>query len=260
MRVVVCVKQVPDPNSGEARVDPATKRMVRAGVANVLDPGVEVALEAALQLAERAGGTVDVIAMGPESAVEAVRRALAMGAAEGILITDPDLAGSDALGTAKALAGALRDEGYDLIFCATESTDSATGMVPGMLAELLGVPHLSFIRSLEVRDGAIQAQRVTERGYQVLGSRTPAVVAIASGSYEPRYPALKGIMAAKRKQVRQHAVSALGLTSNDVGAAGARERVVEFLPVVARSAGVTIEDDGSGAARIVELLEQRGVL
>lgn len=260
MRIAVCVKQVPDPNSGEARIDPASKRMVRAGVANVLDPGVEVALEAALQLVEQHGGSVDVLAMGPESAAEALRRALAMGAAEGQLITDPALAGSDALGTAKALAGALRGAGYDLVFCATESTDSATGMVPGMLAELLGVPHLSFVRSLTVRDGAIEAQRVTERGYQVLHAPTPAVVAIASGSYEPRYPALKGIMAAKRKQIQQHTATSLGLRPDEAGEPGARERVVEFLPVAERAAGVTFTDDGTGASRIADLLVQRGVL
>lgn len=260
MRIAVCIKQVPDPNSGEARVNLATKRIARAGVANVLDPGVEVALEAALRLAEQHAGSVDVLAMGPESAIEAIRRALAMGAAEGQLITDPALAGSDALGTAKALAGALRGANYDLIFCATESTDSATGMVPGMLAELLGTAHLSFVRSLEVREGAIEAQRVTERGYQVVQARTPAVIAIASGSYEPRYPALKGIMAAKRKQVRQLAAPDVGLGPDDAGETGARERVIEFLPVAERAAGVTVEDDGSGAARIADLLAQRGVI
>ncbi|MGN6359867.1 MAG: electron transfer flavoprotein subunit beta/FixA family protein [Thermomicrobiales bacterium] len=261
MRIVVCVKQVPDPNAGVARIDPGTKRLVRDGVPNILDPGVEVALEAALQLAEAGGdNTVTALAMGPESATEALRRALAMGAHEAALVTDPGLAGSDTLGTARALAAAIKQVGFDLVVCATESTDGYSGLVPGMVAELLGVPHLSFIRQLSATDGAITAQRVTAHGYQTLRCALPALVAIASGSHEPRYPALRGIMAAKRKQIATFDLAALGLGASDAGAAGARERVLALQPAEQRSAGAVIEDDGTAAARIADFLQQRGVL
>jgi electron transfer flavoprotein beta subunit len=261
VKILVCVKQVPDPNTGEYQIDPGTKRLVRDGATNVLDPGAEVALEAALQLAERAGdSTVTVVTMGPEEAEDALRRALAMGATDGVLITDDDLAGSDALSTAKALAATIREVGYDLILCATESTDGYTGMVPGMVAELLGIPHLSFVRSLDVQGGVLTGQRVVALGYQTVECRLPVLVAIASGSHEPRYPALKGIMAAKRKKVEEYALADLGLEAGAVGGAAARERVLELRPVEERQAGQIVEDDGTGAAQIAALLRQRGVI
>lgn len=261
MRILVCVKQVPDPNTVEYQIDPDTKRLVRDGVTNVLDPGAEVALEAALQLAEADGdSTVTVVAMGPEDAEDALRRALAMGATDGALITDDGLAGSDALGTAKALAATIKELGFDIIFCATESTDGYTGMVPGMVAELLGIPHLSFVRSLEVRDGVLTGQRVVALGYQTVQCPLPLLVAIASGSHEPRYPALKGIMAAKRKKVEEYNLADLGLAAGDAGESGARERVLELRAVEERQAGTIVEDDGTGAAQIAALLRQRGVI
>lgn len=261
MKILVCVKQVPDPNTVVYQIDPGSKRLVRDGVANVLDPGAEVALEAALQLSENTGGsTVTVVAMGPEDAEDAIRRALAMGADDGALITDDALAGSDALGTAKALAAAIKEIGFDIIFCATESTDGYSGMVPGMVAELLGIPHLSFIRSLSIEGGVLTGQRVTALGYQTVQCALPLLVAIASGSHEPRYPALRGIMAAKRKKVEEYALDDLGIAEDNAGEAGARERVLELRPVEERKAGVVVEDDGTGAARIAELLAQRGVI
>jgi electron transfer flavoprotein beta subunit len=254
------VKQVPDPNSVVYQIDPGTKRLVRDGVTNVLDPGAEVALEAALQLAEKDGSTVTVLSMGPEDAVDAIRRALAMGANDGALVTDDALEGADALSTSKALAAALKELEYDIIFAATESTDGYSGMVPGMVAELLGIPHLSFIRTLDIQNGTLTGQRVTASGYQVVSCKLPLLVAIASGSHEPRYPALKGIMAAKRKQVEEFALEDLNLDGDSVGGAAAKERVIELLPVEERKAGTVIEDDGTGAARIADLLQQRGLI
>jgi len=260
MELVVCVKQVPDPDAGPYRLDPATRRLVREGAPNILDPADAVALEEALRLAERTPASrVTVVSMGPPAAEEAVRRALAMGAGAGVLITDPGLAGSDALGTARALAAALARQGFDLIVCATESTDGSTGMVPGMVAELLGVPHLAFIRQLELAGRELTVQRATERGYQVLRCLLPALVTIASGINEPRYPPLKGIMAARRKPVEKLSLVDLGLTPASVGQTGARERVLELRPVEGRAAGeITNAEDG--VARAVALLEQRGLV
>lgn len=261
MQILVCVKQVPDANAAPLRIDPATRRMVRTGVDLVLDPGNEVALEEALRLAERTpGSSVTVLSMGPEQATEAIRRAVAMGANEGVLVTDAALAGSDALSTARALAAAARQQQFDVIFCATESTDASTGMVPGMLAELLGVPHLSFIRQMEIDGSRLTAHRATTRGYQVVETELPVVISVASGVNEPRYPALRGIMAAKRKQIQTLDVQALGLAADEVGEQGARERVVELTPVEERAAGEVITDDGSGGVRIADFLDKVGVL
>src|SRR5438105_8400667 len=143
MKVVVCVKQIPDPNT-TGRLEPDTHYLRRDGVEVVLDPGDEFGLEAGLQLAEAHGGKVTVVSMAPEKGLDAIRKALAMGAAKGVLVSDPSLAGADALTTAKVLAAAIRREGFDLVITATESTDGYTGVVPQAVAEYLGVPAVTF--------------------------------------------------------------------------------------------------------------------
>src|SRR5438552_9174169 len=141
MNVLVCVKQIPDPNA-PGKLDPQTKRLVREGVDLVLDPGDEHGVEAGLQLVEKDGGEVTIISMGPPKALEAIRRALAMGAHRGILITDPALQNSDAISTARAIAAAIKDQPYDLITCRPESTAGSSGAMPEQLADLLPPPLL----------------------------------------------------------------------------------------------------------------------
>src|SRR5437588_9840204 len=149
MNVLVCVKQIPDPNA-PGKLDPQTKRLVREGVDLVLDPGDEHGVEGGLQLIERDAGEVTVISMGPPKAVDAIRRALAMGANRGILITDPALENSDAISTARAIAGAIKGQSYDVIICGKESTDGSSGAMPAQLAASLGLPLVSFAKKLEV--------------------------------------------------------------------------------------------------------------
>src|SRR6266566_4615789 len=167
MNVLVCVKQIPDPNA-PGKLDPQTKRLVREGVDLVLDPGDEHGVEAGLQLVEKDAGEVTVISMGPPKAVDAIRRALAMGAHRGILITDTALENSDAISTARAIAAAIKGQSYDLIICGTESTDGSSGAVPAQLAELLGLPLLSFAKKLEVAQGKAVIDRQTDDGYDGL--------------------------------------------------------------------------------------------
>src|SRR5438445_10617950 len=149
MNVLVCVKQIPDPNA-PGKLDPQSKRLVREGVDLVLDPGDEHGVEAGLQLIEKDAGEVTVISMGPPKAVDAIRRALAMGANRGILITDPALENSDAISTARAIAAAIKGQSYDLIICGTESTDGSSGAMQAQLAELLVLPRHRLSKTAEV--------------------------------------------------------------------------------------------------------------
>ncbi len=253
MNVVVCVKQVPDPNSA-GQLDPATNRLKREGVEVVLDPGDEYGIEAGLQLAESSGGQVTVVSMGPEKALDAIRKALAMGAAKGVLISDPSLAGSDALTTAKVLAAAIKREGFDLVIAATESTDGYTGVVPQMIAELLGVPSITFAKKVEASGTTLTVNRQTEAGYDVVEADLPAVLSVTAGVFEPRYPSLKGIMAAKSKPVDRLTAADLGVEPR------AGEQVVSVQPAEERKAGEIIEDDGTAAQRIVDFLAAQKVI
>jgi len=258
MNVLVCVKQIPDPNV-PGKLDPQTKRMVREGVDAVLDPGDEHAVEAALQLVEKDGGEATIISMGPPRAMDAIRRALAMGAHRGVLITDLGLENSDALSTARAIAAAIKGQSYELIICGTESTDGSSGAVPAQLAELLGLPLLSFARKLEVSDGKAQIDRQTDDGYDVVEAPLPAVVTVTGGINEARYPALRGIMQAKNKVVKQVGLKDLGLDGK-AGKAALTEEVVEIKAAEARKAGEIVEDKGDGAKRVADYLVELKVI
>jgi electron transfer flavoprotein beta subunit len=260
MNVVVCVKQIPDPADPGA-LDPETKTLKR-DVKLILDESDSYGVEMALQLADAAGGgEVTLVSMAPNNEVGGLRTALAMGAAKAILVSDPALAGSDALGTAKVLAAAIkRVEGADLILTATESSDGYTGTVPAQLAGLLGLPSITFAKHVEVADGTVKVQRQTDAGYDEVECPTPAVVSVTAGVVEPRYPSFKGIMAAKSKPVEELTIADLGIDASEVGWAGAHQEIVSIQEAPSREAGEIIEDDGEGFARIVAYLENLKVI
>jgi len=258
MNVLVCVKQIPDPNA-PGKLDPQTKRLVREGVDLVLDPGDEHGVEAGLQLVEKDGGEVTIISMGPPKALEAIRRALAMGAHRGILITDPGLENSDAISTARAIAAAIKGQTYELIICGTESTDGSSGAVPAQLAELLGLPLLSFAKRLEIGDGKAVIDRQTDDGYDVVEAPLPAVVTVTGGINDARYPALRGIMQAKNKEVKQVGLKDLGL-EGQAGRGALTQEVIEAAPAEARKPGEVIDDKGEGAKRVAEFLKELKVI
>jgi electron transfer flavoprotein beta subunit len=255
MNVVVCVKQIPDPAAPQ-QIDPNTKNLVRSGKL-ILDDSDAYGVEMGLQLVDRAGeGEVTIVSMAPNNETSGLRTALAMGAAKAILISDDALAGSDALSTAKVLAKAIERAQPDLVLAATESTDGYTGTTPAQLAELLGMPSITFAKQVEIADGTVKVQRQTEAGYDDVEAPLPAVVTVTAGVVEPRYPSFKGIMAAKNKPVDQLTVSDLGLDASAVGAAGSRQEVISVAEAEARAAGEIVQDEGDGAERIVAFLER----
>ena len=249
MNIVVTVKQVPDPN-----VAPQFdgERIKRQGVAGVLDPGDEFGVEAALQLAAAQGGEVTVVSMGPEAAMEAVRKALSMGANKGVLVSDAGLEGADALTTARVLAEAIKKTGFDLVIAGVESTDGSTGVVPQMVAALLDIPSATFAKTLEVADGTLKINRQTEKGYDAVETPLPALVTVTAGVNEPRYPSFKGIVEAKKKPVDQLSVGDLGLSLDG----SASQSIAQITDAPQRGAGEIIEDDGGGAAKIADFLAQ----
>ena len=255
MNVVVLVKQIPDPNN-PYQLD--GNRLKRAGVQNVLDPGDEFGVEAGLKLVEQAGGEVTVVSMGPASAMEAIRKALSMGAAKGILVSDDSLPGSDALVTARVLAAAIKKvESVDLVICGVESTDGSSGVLPGMLAELLGMPQVTFAKHIDLKDSTLVVNRQTVAGYDIVECALPAVLSVTAGVNEPRYPTFKGIMQAKSKPVDQLSVADLGLSADDVKAT---QEVAGVNPAPERGAGEKFEDDGTGAAKIADFLKEAKVI
>ena len=259
VNVAVCAKCVPV-SSVTIEIDPTTKRVVRQGVPQEMDPAAASAVEEGLRLVEAQGGAVTVVTMGPPNAGDEMRKALAMGAERGILITDEALAGSDTLATAKALAAAIKKEQFDLVICATESTDTYSGLVPGQLAELLGFAPLTFARELKVEDGKAKIHRQTEYGYQMVEAELPVLITVTSGINEPRYPSLKGIMGAKRKEVLTYTAADLGLSADEVGERGAREKVLSVDKPAARAQGQIVTDEGDGGKQIADFLAALKVL
>jgi electron transfer flavoprotein beta subunit len=255
MNVVVCVKQIPDPAAPQS-LDPQNHTLVREGKL-ILDDSDAYGVEMGLQLAEQAGGgEVTLVSMAPAGETSGLRTALAMGAAKAILVSDEALKGSDALSTAKALAKAIERAQPDLILAATESTDGYTGTMPVQLAELLGMPSVTFAKKVSVGDGRVHVERQTEAGYDEVDCPLPAVVTVTAGVVEPRYPSFKGIMAAKSKPVEQLTVADLGLEPGQVGAAGARQEVTEVTAAEERKAGEIVVDEGDGHEHVVRFLEQ----
>ena len=259
MNVVVCVKQIPDP-AQPGELDPQSKTLKREGKL-ILDDSDAYGVEMGLQLADKAGGgEVTLVSMAPNNEVSGLRTALAMGAAKAILVSDPALQGSDALATAKVLGAAIKRAEPDLVLTATESTDGYTGTIAAQLAEVLGLPSITFAKHVEVADGKAKVQRQTEAGYDEVECALPAVVSVTAGVVEPRYPSFKGIMAAKNKPVDELKVADLGLSEDQVGWAGARQEIVDVSPAEEREAGEIVEDEGDAHERIIQFLEQLKVL
>ncbi len=258
MNIVGCIKQVPD-TAAEKKLN-ADLRLERTGIENIPNPFDEYAIEEALRVKDAKGGAVTALCMGPETAKEAIRKAIAMGVEKAVLVTDPKLTGSDAWATAYVLSQALKKLEFDLVIFGMQSTDAATGLVASGVSEFLGLPQHTYTGKLDVGDGQVTSQRQTESGYDVVTSPTPAVVAVLKGINEPRYPSLKGIMQAKRTEIAIWSLSDIGVDASEVGASGAKEKVISFSPREPRKGGQVIQDEGDAGAKIAAFLTFKKVL
>ena len=254
MNVVVCVKQIPDPAAPQS-LEAGTNTLDRSGKL-ILDDSDAYGVEMALQLAEQAGGgEVTLVSMAPNGETSGLRTALAMGAASAVLVSDDSLKGADALTTAKVLAAAISKSQPDLVVAATESSDGYTGTTPVQIAELLGLPSITFAKSVAIDGNTVNVDRQTESGYDEVTSPLPAVITVTAGVVEPRYPSFKGIMAAKSKPVETLTAADLGVSTGSPN-----QEITSVDDAEARAAGEIVVDEGDGAQRIVTFLEQLKVV
>jgi electron transfer flavoprotein beta subunit len=259
VKIAVCVKQVPEANVAK-RIDPQTKRLDRSGEGTLNAFDVH-AVEEALRLKESGGdGEVVLVSVGPARAVDALRKALAMGADRSVLVSDEGAAGSDLVATSRVLAKALEREEADLVLFGQQSSDGDGAVLWAAVADRLRRPMISQAAELTLAGGSIKAKRQTEYGYDVIEAPLPAVVAVSDAINEPRYPSLKGIMGAKKKPQDQVSLTDLGIEAGAVGEEGSKTEVYGLADPPPRGDSQRIDDDGSAAEKIVEYLAERKLL
>ncbi|UCF83566.1 MAG: electron transfer flavoprotein subunit beta/FixA family protein [Desulfobacteraceae bacterium] len=257
MNIIVCLKQVPDTET-QIKIASDGKSIVTDDIKWVMNPYDEYGVEEALRLKEKFGGEVTVVGLGPKRVTESIRTALAMGADKGILISDEALEQSDSLAVAKALAAAVKDLEYDLIFTGQRGVDDDLGIVGANLAEILDIPQLSVIDKVEVaEDGkSVKVNRPIEGSTLVIESSLPALITAQKGLNEPRYASLPGIMKAKKKPLDEKTLADLGLDAAEFGAGARKVKVMEMTPPPAREAGKIVEGETAQekAAGLAKLL------
>ena len=264
MKIAVCAKFVPEAPA-RARIDPQTKRLDRSGE-GALNPFDVHAVEEALRLKEAGpegggdGVEVVIVSVGPERALEAMRKALAMGADRVVLVSDEGVAGSDLVATSRVLAAALERENPDLVLFGQQASDSDGAVLWAAVADRLQRPLISQVAELRHEDGVVRGKRQTEYGYDVIEAPVPAVIAVSDAINEPRYPSLKGIMGAKRKAQETLSLEDLHLAAREAGEAGSRTDVHAFGAPPSRGETVRIEDDGTAAEKILQFLLERKAL
>ena len=264
MNILVCVKHVPDATADRKFEDDHT--VDRVGVDGLLSELDEYAVEQALQLKEKADGgdevTVTALCVGPEKAVDAVRKALQMGADQGIHVVDDAIAGSDSIATSLVLAKAVEKAGaesqVDLVICGMASTDAAMSVVPAMLAERLSWPQVTMASVIESQGDQVRIKRDGDTATEVIGAKMPLVLSVTDQSGEARYPSFKGIMAAKKKPLETWSLEDLGVDSGEVGLSVAWTAVEDTTERPPRSQGEIVKDeDGAGATALTEFLASK---
>jgi electron transfer flavoprotein beta subunit len=232
MNMIVCIKQVIDPEAPPAsfKVDTARNTVtLPPSISPVIDPYAEYAVEAALRIKDAQGGKITAISLGTNLLRDVVKKPLSMGADELILLEDEAFSGGDSYSTAYALALAIKKvKDYDLIFCGRQASDWDAGQVGLGIAEILGLPSVTLARKVEASDGKARVERVTDDGYEVISIALPAVITVSNELGEPRYPTIKGIMAAKRKEPVVWKPADIGVTPAQVGASGRRAKLVRL--------------------------------
>ncbi len=266
MNMVVCVKQVPDPEIPRAkfRIDPVAKQAIPPeGVASIINPYDERAVELALRVKEKQGGKITVLTVGTTRSERVVKHALSMGADEGILLSDQAFEGSDSFGTAYILTRAIQKVGsYDLILCGRQAADWDEGLVGSILAENLSLPLVTLAVAIDVAGNELKVKRVTLDGYQVFAVPPPAVLTVSQEVGRPRLPSGRGIIMASRKQVPVWGSREIAADPSLMGSKAARRKVVNlYVPERDRKCEmIKGETSGEAGAKLAERLREAGAI
>lgn len=262
MNIVVCVKRVPETADADVVIDKSGKDIDKSGLVFDLNEWDSYAIEEAILLKEKLGGTVTVLSMGGEESNESLRKCLAMGADDAIRLTDPAFNGSDGFVTAKILSEAVRKIPYDLILTGTQAEDDGYGQVGVVLAQLLGIPHASLVNKLEIQDKKVKAHRELEGGLEeVFEIDLPAVLTIQTGINEPRYVSIMGIRKVAKKEIKSLGTGELNLKTEEVGLSGSDIKLEKiFLPPVGEGAEMLEGKPEEIAMKIFDILKDKGGL
>ncbi|HNX21909.1 MAG TPA: electron transfer flavoprotein subunit beta/FixA family protein [Bacteroidales bacterium] len=259
MKIIVCIKQVPD--TTEIKLNPETGTMIRDGVPSIMNPDDKGGLEMALNLKDQFGAHVTVITMGPAQADQILREAYAMGADRAIHLTDKRFAGADTLATSNALAGALRMLEYDLIITGRQAIDGDTAQVGPQIAELLDLPQVTYVEDLQFANDTFTIKKANEEGYQIVQVETPCLITVLASANEPRYMSVNGIMTAYQKEVEVWGFDNISVDETKLGLKGSPTRVFKSFSKGAKSVGQKYEVDPKMAVEIImEKLKEKFII
>ncbi|MDP2970116.1 MAG: electron transfer flavoprotein subunit beta/FixA family protein [Deltaproteobacteria bacterium] len=260
MNIIVCIKRVPDTADADISIDKSGKDIEKGGLAFDLNEWDSYAIEEAILLKEKLGGTVTVLSAGGEDSNESLRKCLAMGADDAFRLTDPAFAGADGFATARVLAEAIRKRPFDLILTGTQAEDDGYGQVGVAMAEMLGVPHVSIVNRIEVQEKKIKAHRELEGGLEeVVEVDLPALLTIQTGINEPRYVSIMGIRKVTKKEIKTFGASDLNLKPEEVGLSGSDIQLEKvFLPSVGEGAEMLEGKPEEIALKFFDILKDKG--
>lgn len=259
MKIVVCIKQVPD--TTEVKIDPIKGTLIREGIPSIINPDDKSGLEAALVLKDQLDAKITVLTMGPPQAKNALREALAMGADEAILLSDRKFGGADTWATSSTIAAAVKKLDFDLIICGRQAIDGDTAQVGPQIAEHLQLPHISYVKDLEVSEENIIVKRVFEDGYHKIKAKMPCLITVLKEMNQPRYMSVGGVYDAFQKEITVWGLDDIEIDHSNIGLKGSPTRVKKSYTKGTKSAGKIYEVDPiEGAKIIIEKLKEKFII
>lgn len=262
MDVIVCVKHVPETAEAELKIDASGKAVEKTGLVYDINEWDDYALEEAVRIREKQGGSVTAITIGPDDSDSTLRKCLARGADKAIRLADPKFEGSDGYAIAKILHSVIKTMQYDLVLTGMQAGDDGSAMVGPILAQLLGIPHATMVKKLELGTGTAKANRELEGGLEEqVEVKLPALFSVQTGINEPRYVSIMGIRKAMQKEIKIMSLADTGLSENDVGLAGSWLKIEKlYVPPVEKQAEFLKGTPDEMAARIAEILKAKGLI